>query len=222
VSQHTDDLSACRASLDDGLLTLENDRIRREYRWTDGDLIGVCLLDKTTDRAWPLAGVESDMAFPGAGSATGGDLTVTPSPARWFRPAHLQADVDTRFGPLTVRRRFRIYPGCPAIACDIYLRGRSDREWGGDGAAVMERLCIEPRHLHLEGVQFFDITDRRNTLVMSRSITPYRRPISLPGNLLLVRDVLSNSGDGLFILKEAPCSDVQLADAGADFVSRIG
>jgi len=42
----------------------------------------------------------------------------------------MQADVETNFGALSVRRRFRIYPGCPAIACDIYLRGQVIGEWG--------------------------------------------------------------------------------------------
>jgi len=69
-------------------------------------------------------------------------------------------------------------------------------------------------------VQFFDITDRRNTLVAEQSILPYRHETRLAGNLLLIQDTLD--GRGLFVLKEAPCSDVQLAGEGYDFGCRIG
>jgi hypothetical protein len=75
-------------------------------------------------------------------------------------------------------------------------------------------------HFALECVQFYDVTDRRNTLVARRSLLPYRHESRLPGNLLFVRDVLG--GHALFVLKEAPCSDMQLAWPGYDFCWRIG
>ena len=91
---------------------------------------------------------------------------------------------------------------------------------------MLDRLCLPQKHLRLESVQFFDVTDRRNTLVTSRSILPYRYEARLPGNLLLIRDPLADggllAGRGLFILKEAPCSDAQLAWPGCDFVAKIG
>ena len=144
-------------------------------------------------------------------------------------------------GCVGVLRRFRIYPDCPAIACDLYLRGRPSAEWAttvatetgltnvegsaalrqGQGqAVVIDRLELTERHLRLQCVQFFDVTDRRNTLVMERAVLPYRYEARLPGNLLLVRDVLADRG--LFVLKEAPCSDAQLAWPGCDFITKIG
>ena len=133
-------------------------------------------------------------------------------------------------------------PTARAITCDFYLRGQPSAAWGtaaaaaetglanienncaapyqGQGqAVVIDRLQLPQRHLRLECVQFFDVTDRRNTLVTSRRascLTGTR----LPGNLLLVRDALADRG--LFILKEAPCSDAQLAWPGCDFISKIG
>ena len=58
-------------------------------------------------------------------------------------------------------------------------------------------------------MQFYDSTDRRNTLVSRCSLLPYRHESRLPGNLLFIHDVLGDRS--LFVLKEAPCSDVQLA-----------
>ena len=217
------DLRTCRAFLDGDVLTLENALIRRQYVWNHGHLISRQLVDKITGRIWALAGDGPDAVFPGESDVRpGGTLEVTSCPATAFRPAHVQVDVTTHLGALELRRRFRLYPGCPAIACDVYLRGRPAGAWGRDPAVTMERVCVLTPHLRLESVQFFDVTDRRNTLVANRSIVPYRTGTPLQGNLLFVHDILSGRGDGLFILKEAPCSDVQLAYPGRDFACKIG
>jgi len=235
-------MNECRAFLEGDTLILENNRIARRYAWNNGHVIGRSVTDKATDRTWTLMGNAPDCSFPGETAAgTNGNLRVTEQPATAFRPAHLQADVTTRLGGLEIRCRFRIYPDCPAIACDFYLRGRPSAAWGTVGASetglanvesiaalyggtaqavVLDRLCLPQKHLRLEGVQFFDVTDRRNTLVTSRTVLPYRFEARLPGNLLLIRDALADRG--LFILKEAPCSDAQLAWPGCDFVAKIG
>jgi len=212
----------CRAVLDNGVLTLENDLIRRLYAWNEGHLIGRQIVDLETGRAWDMVGSAPDCAFPGQEAPPrDGQLVVVEQPETPCRPAHLQVEVTTHLGTLSVRRRFRIYPGCPAIACDLYLRGSATGAWdAADTPATLERLSLPGRHLRLECVQFYDITDRRNTLVSRRSALVYWREGRLAGNLLLIGEPFS--GGGLFVLKEAPCSDVQLAWPGYDFTHRIG
>ncbi len=252
-------LGDCRAELVDGILILENSRIRRQYAWNEGHLVSQQIVDLARGYTWELSGAAPDLGFPvlaRPGKArpgtdlepADGDLTVTPRPATALQPAHLQADVTTRLGPLQVCRSYRRYSDCPAIACDLYLRkspsrsknaprglpptlvgepcsqpGLPDPGWtelDRLNEVAIERLCIPLPHLALECVQFYDVTDRRNTLVSRRSLVPYRHESRWPGNLLLIRDVLG--GRALFILKEAPCSDVQLAWPGYDFGCRIG
>jgi hypothetical protein len=332
-------MDECRAVLEDGVLTLENDRIRRTYTWNKGHLIGRQILDRAGGRTWDLAQGAPGWAIPGldgmpaVGDPRAADLAVVELPASAYRPAHLQVDVTAHVGALDLRRRFRVYPGCPAIACDHYLRGvppalwtlsslcdgmdetliRACQPWvvavaqeavregvslsdlvdvgnvgllralrrydpvaepnfslyvrralrravrqaipdeqlivdprsGADGwlsevwsplgarvnklvdawlsdrpTVAIERLCLPDRHLCLDCVQFYDITDRRNTLARRESVLPYRHEGHLAGNLLLIRDLLGDGG--LFILKEAPCSDVQLAWPGYDFAHRVG
>ena len=235
-------MGSCRAVLQDGVLTLENRCLRRQYAWNDGHLIGQQIVDLATGYTWLLDGRTPDLALPGEHpEPRGGSLTVTPLGATPIVPAHLQVDATTHLGALEVRRRFRIYPGCPAIACDLYLRGKPASTWhaasaaAGDlenvedqealgrgrlGAVTMERIGVPGRHLELECVQFYDVTDRRNNLVASRRVLPYRREGRLAGSLLFVHDLLD--GACLFLLKEAPCSDVQLAWPGCDYVHQIG
>ena len=103
---------------------------------------------------------------------------------------------------------------------DDRIKKRVDAWLGQRPAVTVERLCLSGRHLDLDCVQFYDVTDRRNTLVRRESVLPYRHEGRLTGNLLLVRDPLV--GGGLFVLKEAPCSDVQLAGPEYDFLHRAG
>ena len=202
-------MNDCRAMLEENTLILENSRIRRTFDWNHGHLVSREIADKASGQTWTLTGSAPDCSFPGeAAAGTDGELRVTSCPATPIRPAHLQADVTTRLGGLEVLRRFRIYPDCPAIACDFYLRGRPSAAWGTAAAAetglanvesiaalyqghgqavVIDRLQLPERHLRLECVQFFDVTDRRNTLVTTRAVLPYRYEARLPGNLLLIR-----------------------------------
>lgn len=233
-------LDTCRATLSDNTLVLENNRIRRRFLWNDGLLVSRRIEDLQAHRAWDLVSDKPDCCLPGQGAPKDGRMQVVPCPATAIVPEHLEVHCTVRLGSLELRRTFRIYPDCPAIACDYYLRGRPAVDWQGAAvsdarlaniegeqaarqgkleAPVLERLATTRRHLKLTAVQFFDVTDRRNNLTATRTILPYRQETRLAGNLLFIRDLLSPAG--LFVLKEAPCSDMQLAWPGCDFVSSI-
>lgn len=232
------DLSRCRAERSGDRLVLENARMRRTFAWDDGRLLGVSVEDLATGQRWEPAKAVSTFALPGeAESATDGTLAVEPVAETSVTPAHLRATIECAFGTLRVRRVFEIYPDAPAIRCRVYLRGRPaaagwrsaaagegvllnieslSTEAGGDfKAPQLDHVAWSRPHVAAKAVQFFDITDRRNNLVREHPLVPYRSPMMLRGNILLVRDELADAG--LFFVKEAPCSDVQLADPGCDF-----
>ena len=232
----------CNAVLENDLLILDTGGIRRTYQWNRGNLISRSLSDVTRGLTVELVGSEPDLMLPGESweTTSEGQFESCWVKATSTHPAHLKAIVTCQLGELGVRRMFRLYEGCPAIACDLYLRGMARaKSWltdsadpaslenieawtaaviEGGPAPVMERLCLAERHLRLKAVQFYDVTDRRNNLVSERSVLPYRSPAHLNGNLLFISDVQRDLG--LFILKEAPCSDVQLAWPGYDFSAR--
>ncbi len=233
----------CLATLTNGELVLDTGAVRRTYTWRNGLLDGGSLTVSATGQTWTMRSGLTDFSLPGLPEEPeDGQLDVTEVPATACAPAHLAAVVTVRLGPLEVRRRFRLYPNCPAIACDFFLRGdAAGLNWRSAGvneadlrnienaAAAAEgqvvdttllRLGLPGRHWRLRTVQFWDVTDRNNTLVREDSFLPYRHPRRLAGNLLFARDLMN--GGGLFLLKEAPCSTVQLAYPGADFVAGIG
>lgn len=220
----------CTAEITNDLLVLQNSRMRRRYRWNQGNLLSLETTDLAANRTWGLSGYETDCFFPGeVPSPADAHFETTAVPEGSINHAYLRVDCSCRFGELEVRRCFRLYEDCPAIACELFLRGRTQGVWRSPGhvpgvdekevpfvAEIIERLCFDRPHLRARAVQFFDVTDQRNNLVLERPLIPYAHPLYLTGNLLLLTDALD--GAGIFILKEAPCSDVQLAYPGCDFV----
>lgn len=234
-------LNSCSATLENSVLTLENSRIRRTFDWNDGLLRGRSLVDKSRDVTWDLQSDKPDLDLPTTAQAWDGELAVTERSATAVRGAHLEATVTTALGTLGIRRVFRIHPDCPAISCELFLRGQAEGDWlpelvdtaklgniegaaaareGASRAIVTERIAHGQPHMALNAVQFFDITDRNNTLVRETPALAYRHDLNLTGNLLMAWEPLRENG--IFMLKEAPCSSVQLAWPGCDFVARIG
>ncbi len=210
----------CTVTKQDDLLTLSTGRITRQFRWNGGNLITLSLAGHEPARTWSLTGDKPDMDLLAAAvDASDGELAVRDVPAG-IAPAHRCAEVTCRLGDLWVRRVFRLYDDCPAIGCDVYLRGRWPGDAGAQAGAVMERVAARRAHLQLTCVQFFDRSDYHNNMVRTHSYLPYRFDDRLAGNLFLVHDTLCD--DGLFLLKEAPCGDAQLAWPGFDLVCKRG
>lgn len=178
-------------------------------------------MSKRSGQAWRLAADAPDLSLPGLDiRASDGRLTVTHTPADAVAPAYMRAHVDMRLGALEIRRVFRLYDDCPAIACDFHLRGQWPAATDAHTPAVIERIASPRPHLRLTCVQFFDASDRRNNMVRTYGYLPYRSDDKLTGNLFLVQDTLSDSG--LFVLKEAPGAEAQRAWPGFDLLCQRG
>jgi len=228
-------MKRCVAALTGDELLLSTGRIEYRFRWNEGHLVGRSMADLAAGVRWELSGEAADCEFPEQGAtAADGNLKVVECRETPISPAQVRVEVSTRLDALHVRRVFRLYPDCPALACDFHLRGRARSSWRVEPAAagassiedersrlrpvIMHRIFAPQHHLDVECVRFFDRTDYNNNLVTSRSVQPYRHEARLAGNVLLCSDRLSDRG--LFMLKEAPCSDMQLAWAGGDFICR--
>lgn len=227
------------AVLKDDCLTLSTGTLRYGCRWNEGHLVGEFMESRDGVR-WDLTGAAPDCELPGQISLPAdGRLTVVEKPATPMMPAYLRVEVVTRLEALEVKRIFRLFPDCPMIGVRIELRGVPNGVWcqaAADAASlanienettarqgkitstILHRVWAPHPHLDIECAQFFDITDRRNNLVQTWIVEPYRQPLTLRGNVLLARDRLADRG--LVLLKEAPCSDMQAASPGFDFVCR--
>lgn len=230
----------CYVYFVDQRLVIGNSRIERVYEWNDGNLItnrfqapnnGTTVMESTsTEPDLSLPGIEFEPAIPEVG-------------VEWINggrriSCHLRLCFQLESNKLRLKRTIRIYPNCPAIGYDLEFQGTPfNVSWIPEiksagkmqqlerehdlreqcfQMAVMDRVRPGSWHISHHVWQLFDITDRRNTLTQVKKVYPYKCPQMLEGNILFMMD---NSDDvQMFMLKEGPCSDVQLANPGCDFV----
>ena len=227
----------CSAKLENDLLVIENSKIARTYKWNNGNLITVSLLNKSNGKLWQMKADLPDLIIPGeTDKAANGKLITRTVQATPVAPEHMEVEIIYSLGKLEIKRVFRLYPDCPVIACDFYYRGETSSKWLksdksiGDTQSiekvtaitsagifpVIERLTMPGKLWKIDAIEFFDITDRCNTLVQTVSALTYRSDF-YRGNLMFAHD--NTTGNGIFFLKEAPTSTVQLAYPGGDFLT---
>lgn len=230
----------CKIELKQDTLTIENSQIKRSWLWNNGNLITCKLEDKGNGLAWQLRNNQPDLSLPGEEKeGSEASIRIEEVPASLQYTHHLRATVEYKAGNLQVRKILKIYPDCPAIACELYLKGQASQKWikaldnpadlqniekltqnsQGGNVPVMEQLMLEGKHWQLEAVEFFDVTDRFNTLVRPVHALSYRDCL-YRGNLLFAENTEKEAG--FFMLKEAPTSNVQLYYPGGDYLVSEG
>jgi hypothetical protein len=114
-----------------------------------------------------------------------------------------------------------VFAACPAISCQTFIKGDAPglSEMSKDKPVILDRIMLSGRHWRQHAVEFFDVTDRNNTLVQELSSYAYLGNF-YRGNLFFTQHQERNAG--LFFIKEAPTSSVQLAYQGADFFTSFG
>jgi alpha-galactosidase len=233
-------VNTCRAVLYQDTLTIENQYIGRKFLWNGGNLITLNVSDKKRNITWNWMSKDPDAKLPGHGKVEGkGALKINTIAGQPNQSDHLDVIVTAQMGLLEVKRIFSIYPAAATLTCTFYLRGKASKEWeqatsktnaaadfnsieakknlntADSGFPVMDKLSFAGNHWQLRPIEFFDVTDRNNTLVKESSYNLYRLPGYLTGNLLFMKDL--TSGYSFFVLKEAPCANLQLANPGFDF-----
>ncbi|GEM_PF-24458 len=237
--------SSCYAVLDGDVLHLGNSLIHRSFKWNEGNLQTIAIEDKATGREFVNRSTRPDFAFTDKEmTASDGKLEVNMVESDGIRPPHMLAVVTYQYGTYQVRREWRIYEDCPALAVDNYICGQkvaatavstpkkgpenvadhkniestADMAQGRKQSVRLDYMDIGGDHWHARAVEFSDVTDWNNNLVKTVDFIPYRK-LNYRGNLLFARDV---DGNGLFFLKEAPCTGVQIANDGHDFEIEAG
>lgn len=227
----------CYARLEGDTLRIGNSRIERTALWNNGHIITLTLTDKQSGKTMKAAGKNPDFNV-NREKPTDGRFSVRHIESDGIRPARLVATAAYRLGDLEVERDYRLYDGVPAIGVDTRLRGelsgvaeketnaadRKNIEHTSDMKVkpvtmLLDRLDLKGNHWHGSAVEFRDITDWNNNLVDRKDFISYRKT-NHRGNILTVTD--GENGGGFIFLKEAPCSGVQLAYKGADFISDFG
>ncbi len=228
------------ATLQNDTFKIGNNQIERSFLWNNGNLITIQLVDKTNARTYPVHHNKPDFELPNeTAQVTNGTFKSIIVPSNGIHASYFAVEVSFSLGTVDVKRIYRLYNDVCVIALDTYLKGNATHSWlsstesvadqknierveaGGNAGIypVLDRVALGGKHWKLEAVELFDVTDRNNNLVQTTRALSYKTAL-LRGNLLFANN--SESGNGIFFLKEAPCSFVQLAYPNADFVSNFG
>lgn len=226
------------ALLQNDTLILQNAKVQLSYLWNEGALKAVHLRDKNTGQAFHFSASESGVRMrENEEKPVSAHLRIEEQAASAIRPAHTSATVETDYGSWKLRRVFRVFPDAPAIRVEHYFSGNIEgqnttavaanpdgveQEAAGKASAItrIELLGIQGNHWEVQAVAFKDVTDQNNNLVHEKTLTLYRSPLQLSGNVFIAEELLS--GNRLFIVKESPLGEKQTGYAGYDLIAQTG
>lgn len=229
----------CYSRLDKDTLTIGNQFIERKFIWNKGNVITYSLIDKKGGKAWFNKLRKPDFYIQAATETQNGQYKVLVRKDNAIHIATQETIVSFSIGTLDVRRVYRINAKSASIACETYLKGQlagiagerpanaadqKNIEFAEDmkvngSTAILDQLKLDGFHWQVKTVEFFDVTDWNNNLVLENKFIPYRKK-SYRGNLLFAHNQEKDAG--FFLLKEAPGSATQLAYGGQDFTVEFG
>jgi len=136
-------------------------------------------------------------------------------PENLGRHGHMLIEMVNSYPTLDVKRQILIYPGSPMIAFNFSIKSKSGKLDFTPEEGELLSINAKGNHWAMKAIEFYDRTDKINTLVKEHKLLSFRYPEKLSGNLLFATDLLNKNT--LVILKEAPCPFVQLQYPGYDF-----
>jgi hypothetical protein len=231
--------TSCYVFMKGDTLYVGNTLIERTYLWNRGNIITNKIIDKHGSQTWINKSEFPDFYIPYQSTFAINTRWTVKDVESSISPYHKELTIEYTLDKLQVKRVYCIYPNCPAIAIDTYLKGVAKSNWTIQNKnlddikhieslnvvsqqadlPVLDQVSLQGNHWEVQSVEFFDITDYHNTLVKPCNMLAYNDEISR-GNLLFFHNMENEKG--LFFLKEAPCSAVQLSYPGADFITSPG
>lgn len=229
----------CYSRLDQDTLTIGNQFIERKFIWNKGNVITYSLSDKKGRKVWFNKLRNPDFYIQATTETQNGQYKVLVRNDDAIHIAAQETIVSFAIGALDVRRIYRINAQSASIACETYLKGQlagiagerlanvadqKNIEFAEDmkvssSTAILDQLKLDGFHWQVKTVEFFDVTDWNNNLVLENKFIPYRKK-SYRGNLLFAHNQEKDAG--FFVLKEAPGAASQLAYGGQDFTTEFG
>lgn len=238
--QQAESVKGCYALRSGDTLRIGNDLIERIFLWKGGNVATFSIENKASKDIWHSKPVSSDFYVPDLTYvAKNGTFEVRRVASDGVTVEHLEAEVTFLLDSLWVKRIYRVYADSPVLACDTYLKGSAEglsrfeainlgdmkniesnkAEKKKVTYPLLDRLALDGVHWEVDAVEFFDVTDRNNTLVSQVKGLGYKGN-QYRGNILFMHDKVKSAG--LFFLKESPVSTIQMAYPGADFSVTFG
>jgi hypothetical protein len=212
-------IESCYSQLYNDTLIIGNAFIERRFKWNNGNIISIEIRNKMLNKIIPIKNdLIPDFSIDGLEAQKNknhySSKIVEASP---IVPAYLNTEIITIYDGVQVKRNFRIFPSSMGISCEYHLKLTDKNIIIRSENINVEHLLLPSMHWEMEAIEFFDNTDNHNNLVKKERIIPYKENYYV-ANLLYMNSLTEASG--LYILKEAPCSSIQINYPGYDFITK--
>jgi len=131
--------------------------------------------------------------------------------------SYIKAENFISYKKTDVKVSLRLYSNSPMVIVDFFIKKKDDMPEFTPDESSLFNFQLQGKHWLFKSVEFFDRTDQNNTLIQEHEGLSYSQPVKLSGNILRAENLLNQNT--LLIVKEAPCSYVQLHWPGYDFYS---
>jgi hypothetical protein len=204
-------------------LILSNSMIERQFLWNNGELVSLSLTELESGISLVQNSAQPVFQVAKKFSVQKSSFKTEQVAEDNIHYACLKAEVLIDYGSFKFKRIFRITENIPAIACEnyIWIEKNSGFENANDFLqipVVLDEFNSGIKYPSLKAVEFFDRTDHNNNLVKTQEVLAFRNELKLKGNLMQISSDRAEE-PGIFVLKVAPCSFVQLSYPGYDFKS---
>jgi len=208
------ELQDCYAFVDKDTVTIGNDLIERNWVWKNGCLTPLNLKNKSLSE---INVTYFNHQHPDADLPDSSYLNLRIISETEILNSRLQIELIAEFHGYDKKTLISIFPEVPAIRIQHAFRKKNERDSALRlNEVLLDQIRLPSLHYTIETIEFFDRTDDHNNLVLSNSFLPFHQPTFKRANLLFANSNLNEYS--FFMLKEAPCSFVQLNYPGYDFI----
>ena len=177
----------CFVQLKDDLLTVGNSKIERVFKFNNGHLITLHIVNKETGFQWNATDNTPDISFPGiTDNAYLESFRAYIVEQTLSKEAYVEVEIIHKVNQLFVKRIIRLYPDCPAIGFDFHFKGNMETPAWYDPdfihesltdvrfvaskkarsrVPVLEKLSLPGKHWSYRVVDLYEMTDHLNDLV---------------------------------------------------------
>lgn len=214
-------------------LVLQNDELKVRYLWRSGGLYFLDILSKKSQSSHSVEHLEKDIAFHGLDVSDTDSITFRIFRKSKFEREQLEVKLFSEFDNFHLIRTLRLYDGSPAISHDYSFlvlnkleipspdTGKSKMEMiesnqiSSSATERMGNIGLNHQHWSVSVFDFKEATDYHDNPVQEQVIFPFRQIQLVKGNLAVVKSLIEDKS--IWLLKESPIGDVQVAYPGFDF-----
>jgi hypothetical protein len=204
-----------RTKLNDNELIISNKKIERKYEIVNGYLISKYILNKVNNTTIlnPKSKPENPLGI--KSKYLKHELYSNFVEATNVENEHYEVIAHLYYEDYELKRVFSVYENSASIRSEIFIKAKKNLKFNYK-KTELDYINFRRCHYNATATEFFDRTDGNNNLVHESKLLSFNYSKHAIGNVFRVKDNMESNH--FFLIKEAPCSFVQLAYPSYDFI----